>query len=281
MQHTFSLRQKISGRTLFAAAVLIGVLGNHTARADLILSAPPRETPEAGLKIYGPLVEYLSRVTGEKIEYRYAPNWRHYQALMTKGDYDLVFDGPHFVSWRIARQQHIPLASLAGKLSFVIVARQDDSSVLRVKDLVGKPVCGLAPPNLATLTLFDRFPNPVRQPMLSETKGFDGAYKKLLAGTCVGTVLPVETHKKLSGSKDTKVLHTSELYANQALTAGPRVTAETRQKIVQALLSEEGKPGSRLIAASLGGSEFVAARSEDYAGYDDLLKNSWGFEMRW
>ena len=257
--------------------VFLGVILVQTARAELILSAPPRESKEDGIKTYGPLAEYLSKITGEKVEYRYPPNWRHYQAMMTKGEYDLVFDGPHFVSWRIARQQHVPLAALAGNLSFVIVAHQDNKNVRQMKDLIGKPVCGLAPPNLATLTLFDQFPNPSRQPTLLETKGFDISHKSLLAGTCVGTVFPVEIFKTLGFATQTKILYTSKLYANQALTAGPRVSVGTRQKIAQALLGTEGKPGSRQIAAGLGGNEFVAAQKEDYIGYDELLKNSWGF----
>jgi len=263
-----------------AGLCLAGLLASGVVQADLILSAPPRETPEAGLKTYGPLAEFLSKAIGEKVEYRYPANWGLYQALMTKGEYDLVFDGPHFVSWRIQRLQHQPLAALSGKLGFVVVTRQDDSHAQAMKDLVGKKVCGHAPPNLATLTLFDQFANPSRQPRLIETKGFDGAYQGLLSGKCVGTVLPIETHKKLDAAPRTKVLYTSTLFTNQALTAGPRVSAETRRKIAIALLEAEGKTASRQIAATLGGSEFVAVTKDDYAGYDGLLKNTWGFELR-
>jgi ABC-type phosphate/phosphonate transport system substrate-binding protein len=264
-----------------AALVLSTVFAVQTATADLVLSAPPRETPEAGLTTYGLLAEFLSKAIGEKVEYRYPDTWGIYQALMTKGDYDLVFDGPHFVSWRIQRLQHVPLAALSGKLSFVVVALQTDTHVHAVKDLVGKKVCGHAPPNLATLTLYDQFPNPSRQPRLVETKGFDGAYQGLLAGKCVGTVLPLEVHKKLDGTAArTKVLYTSEPFTNQALTAGPRVSAEIRQKIAKALLGAEGRMASRQIAATFGGSEFVAVSKDDYAGYDGLLKNTWGFELR-
>ncbi len=263
-----------------SALVLSAVLAIQTAGADLVLSAPPRETPEAGLKTYGPLAEFLSKAIGEKVEYRYPDNWGIYQALMTKGEYDLVFDGPHFVSWRIQRLQHEPLAALSGKLSFVVVALQTDTQVLAVKDLTGKKVCGHAPPNLATLTLFDQFANPSRQPRLVETKGFDGAYQGLLAGKCVGTVLPLDVHKKLDTAARTKVLYTSAAFTNQALTAGPHVSAQVRQKVAQALLEVEGKTASRQIAATFGGSEFVAVTKDDYAGYDGLLKNIWGFERR-
>jgi len=231
------------------------------------------------MKTYGPLAEFLSQAIGEKVEYRYPANWGLYQALMTKGEYDLVFDGPHFVSWRIQRLQHEPLAALSGKLGFVVIARQDDSHVRTMKDLVGKKVCGHAPPNLATLTLFDQFANPSRQPRLVETKGFDNAYQELLVGKCVGTVLPLDVYKKQEAAATrTRLLYTSELYTNQAPTAGPRVSAEVRQKIAKAMLQADGKLASRQIASIFGSSEFVAVSRADYAGYDGLLRNIWGFE---
>lgn len=253
----------------------------QTASADLVLSAPPRETPEAGQKLYGPLVEYLSKVTGEKIEYRHPDNWGIYQAMMTKGTYDLVFDGPHFVSWRIQNLEHVPLVALSGKLRFVIVARHDDARTRTLVDLAGKNVCGHAPPNLATLTLFDRFTNPARQPKLLESKGFDDGYQKLLAAKCEATVLPLEVHQKLDGAgARTKVLYTSEPYANQALSAGPKVSAPVRKQIVDALLGTEGKEITRTVAVAFGSTEFLSTTADDYAGYISLLKNVWGFEAR-
>lgn len=253
----------------------------QSASADLVLSAPPRETPEAGQKLYAPLAEYLAKVTGEKIEYRHPDNWGIYQAMMTKGVYDLVFDGPHFVSWRIRNLEHVPLVALSGKLRFVIVARHDDTRIQSLADLAGKNVCGHAPPNLATLTLFDRFSNPSRQPRLLESKGFDDGYQKMLAAKCAATVLPYEVHQKLDGNGTrTKLLYTGEPYPNQALTAGSRVSELARKQIVQALLSVEGQSIVRPIVTAFSGSEFLATTPEDYAGYVSLLKNVWGFESR-
>ena len=128
--------KRLSGAAIIVAAALVV----QTARADLVLSAPPRETPEAGLKLYGPLAEFLSKAIGEKVEYRHPDNWGIYQGLMTKGEYDLVFDGPHFVSWRIQRLKHEPLAALSGKLGFVVVAQQDDSQVRAAQPRHAHPV---------------------------------------------------------------------------------------------------------------------------------------------
>ncbi len=256
------------------------IVANGVVSADLVLSAPPRETAEAGEKIYKPLAEYLSQVSGEKVGYRHSDTWAIYQAMITKDEYDLVFDGPHFVSWRIERLKHVPLAALAGKLSFVVAVRAGEKRVRTLNDLAGKGVCGHAPPNLATLTLFDQFSNPLRQPKLVETKGFDGAYQGLLNGKCVGTVLPTEVHRKLDAAHRTRILYESAPVPNQALTASPRVSEAVRVRIAAALLSPQAKLNARSLAASLGGSDFVEVTAADYQGHDELLKNVWGFEAR-
>ncbi len=273
------MRQSGRGRVLGAVMGVMAVFG-PVAHADLVLSAPPRESREAGEKLYGALAEYLSKATGERIVYRHPDNWGIYQAYMTKGEYDLVFDGPHFVSWRMARLQHVPIAALDGKLRFVVVSKTDNTRVHQLNDLIGKGVCGHAPPNLATLTLFDQFTNPSRQPLLVETKGFDNAYQALLSGRCVGTVLPAELYRKYDGqAKHTRVLYESTAVSNQALTAGPRVSAEVRKRLQQALLSTEGKPVVQPVAESAGASIFIAVTDADYRGYDSLLRNVWGFEQ--
>ena len=266
---------------IVAGGCCLAMAISSVVRADLVLSAPPRESVAAGEDLYGPLAEYLSQVSGEKVTYRHPDSWGIYQAIMTKGEYDLVFDGPHFVSWRIARSQHVPLAALTGKLGFVVIVRQDDTQIKKVSDLAGKQVCGHAPPNLATLTLYDQFSNPARQPRLVETQGFDAAYQGLLSGKCLGTVMPIEIHKKLDGvAARTRVLYSSEAFPNQALTAGPRVPDAVRNRIKQALLSETGQATSRPVAAKFGASQFIGVSAEEYKGHDHLLRNVWGFEQQ-
>ncbi|MEJ2398266.1 MAG: PhnD/SsuA/transferrin family substrate-binding protein [Gammaproteobacteria bacterium] len=68
---------------------------------DLILTAPPREKPAAGQKQYGPLAAYLTKLFGHKVKYVFPGNWLKYQRDMRNDKYDIIFDGPHFISWRI------------------------------------------------------------------------------------------------------------------------------------------------------------------------------------
>ena len=79
------------------------MLGNIVSTAfarNLILSAPPRETAEAGMKIYGPIAQHLSKLLGVIVTYKHPGNWMTYQHEMRDDKYDIIFDGPHFISWR-------------------------------------------------------------------------------------------------------------------------------------------------------------------------------------
>ncbi len=155
------------------------------ADEEYIFSAPPRETGESESDVYQPIAEYLSKATGKKIIYQASNNWLSYQDKMRKGAYDLVFDGPHFVSWRMARLQHAPLVKLAGDLAFVVIVRKDNDRINDLTSLAGRSVCGLAPPNLATLTFYNQFSNPVRQPLITERQSFAQAYQGVIEGKCV------------------------------------------------------------------------------------------------
>ncbi|MBI3575135.1 MAG: PhnD/SsuA/transferrin family substrate-binding protein [Gammaproteobacteria bacterium] len=106
----------------------------------LTFGAPPREAYEIGREIYQPVVEYLSRVTGKRVVYRQPGNWLTYQTEMLKGGYDLVFDGPHFNSWRVSNLRHTVLAKFADEHSFAVIVRKDNAAIHDVKQLAGKKI---------------------------------------------------------------------------------------------------------------------------------------------
>jgi ABC-type phosphate/phosphonate transport system substrate-binding protein len=111
-----------------------------TEAGTYVFSAPPRESAQAAAEIYGPIAEYLSAVTGKKVVYRQPANWIAYQTEMRKGDYDLVFDGPHFNAWRAANLQHNILVKAPGEHSFVVVVKKDNDKVRELKQLTTREI---------------------------------------------------------------------------------------------------------------------------------------------
>jgi len=250
-----------------------------TPREELVFSAPPRGTLAEETAAYQPVVEFLSQVIGKKVVYQHSDNWLSYSKGMTEGKYDIVFDGPAFNGWRMERLNHTPLVKLPEEFVFVVVTRAGDTRYKTVKDLAGRQICAHAPPNLGTLTLLSQFDNPMRQPNIVNTKGWDNNYKALIAGQCVATILPIKNLQKMDGAKKlTRTIYTHKAMPNQAFSVGPTVPATLHAKIAQALLSAEGKQATAKLRAAYAGKDFVYADRNEYAGLGGLLKTSLYYE---
>jgi ABC-type phosphate/phosphonate transport system substrate-binding protein len=260
--------------------LLSGFFAATPAPADLIFSSPPRESRAKGEEVYQPIAHYLSRVTGQKVVYRYPDNWLVYQRDMQRGDYDIVFDGPAFIGWRQDRQGHVPLVKLPGKLSFVVAVRKEQQKIQELKQLAGRAICAFPPPNLATLTVLYEFDNPSRQPLIVETQSFPEAYQGVMNGKCVAGILQTKMYEKLAAEQGgTRIIFSSRGMSNQAFTAGPRLSSEMKEKIRTGLLSSEGRAATQKLRDEFKVQDFEPATEVEYAGLGKLLRDTWGFDL--
>jgi ABC-type phosphate/phosphonate transport system substrate-binding protein len=247
---------------------------------EYVFSAPPREPAQVAAQIYGPLAEYLSQVTGKAVTYRHPGTWIEYQSDMRKGAYDLVFDGPHLNAWRAAKLQHNILVKAPGDNTFVVAVRTDSDKLRELKQLAGRPVCGISPPNLGTLAVLNEFDNPARQPIINNTDGWEQIYSGLQSGRCMAAILPARNLAKYDtlGSA-TRVIHKTRAYPNQALSAGPRVTPEDQAKIARAMTRPDARAATAGLrdAYALSG-DFQAARKGEFASAAAMLKDSWFYQ---
>ncbi|MBI3569762.1 MAG: PhnD/SsuA/transferrin family substrate-binding protein [Gammaproteobacteria bacterium] len=261
---------------------LEGIARGLPAGADnvLVFSAPPRETEEDALRTYQPIAEYLSRIVGKSIVYRYPKDWLTYQTEMQRGSYDLVFDGPHFNSWRISHLQHSSLVKVAGEHAFAVVVRKDDKRITDLKQLAGQKVCGMNPPNLGTLSVLGQFDNPSRQPLIVNSLGWTKAYEGLaFEKKCAAAIIPVANLKTFSNHENiVRVVYRTKALPNQAFSAGPRITVQDQALISAALISQDGAAAAQRLLSANGADQGLAYASKDeYAGLDMYLKDSWGY----
>lgn len=243
----------------------------------LVFTAPPRESPEQAQAIYGPIAEYLSQATGRRIVYQHPGTWGVYRSEMLRGNYDLVFDGPHFNAWRTERLAHNVLVKAPKAHEFVVIVRADQPFT-RLAQMTGRTFCAHAPPNLGTLVLLSQFDNPSRQPMLINTQGWENIYQGVAAGQCAGAIIPTTMLKQLDTGKRMKILYRSQPLPNQAFSAGPRVPPQDQQRIAEALLAPQAQaPTARLRETFRIGERFAAASNREFAGAGSILKNEWGY----
>lgn len=270
-------------RPVFYFAMLVVMLSPALGQAEeYVFSAAPRETAEKGAIVYNPVAEYLSKVTGKTIVYRHPDNWLNYQAKMQKGHYDLLFDGPHLIGWRMANVKHEPIARVPGKLTFVVFVRKDNKSINRLDDLAGHTMCGMAPPNFATLTMYSQFSNPARQPLLVETTSFQVAYKIITKGGCVAGVTRDKMFDKLQkqNGNQCRVIWRSKGAANQGFSAGPRFSSEDKDRIVKSLMAPEAQHYLQKFFERFNKKDkkLVVSTRQEYTGLGRYLKDVWGFQ---
>jgi ABC-type phosphate/phosphonate transport system substrate-binding protein len=247
--------------------------------ADLILTAPPRENLVAGKKLYGPLAKHISELIGSRVVYQHPSNWLNYQREMRDNKYDIIFDGPHFISWRIAHLKNDVLVKLPGTLEFYLVSAADDNKTNSLDDLIGKKICGISPPNLSTLTVLDKFRNPVRQPVIVGIKG--GMPKVLQSfnnGKCKAAVLRTTFYKKKLKQKQRdklKILFHSAPLPNQGISVSQRLSAAAKNKLLRSLTLGDGTKISQAIVKRFGGKNakaFIPAKNDEYAGHNMFLE---------
>lgn len=245
----------------------------------LVLSAAPRNIPEDSEKIFAPIAGYLSQVLGRPVVYHRPATLSDYQSDVTAGAYDIVFDDPQVTSWRIARQQYKALVKLPGELVYTTVVRANNSRISDVRQLAGRRICALPPPNLGTLIMYEQFDNPARQPALIVGSDDSQVYQSLIKGECEAAILPLGQLQKLdSGTPRTRVIFRTATLPQQAFSAGPRLTINERSKITDALQSPTAAAVLAEFRQAYGlRDNFVVARDDEYAGLAKYLKDIWGY----
>jgi len=246
--------------------------------AELIFTAPPREKPAAGKKIYDPIAQHISKLLNAKVVYKHPGNWLNYQREMRDGKYDIVFDGPHFASWRMTHINHDMVAKLPGKLGFMLVKKKDNTSVNTLNDLIGRRICGISMPNLSTLSILSAYPNPVRQPVIvGVSGGMKGVAKALAKDRCDAYVFRDKFFaKKLKPEvkQNLQVIYKSKPLPNQVISAGQRLTPAQKKAIAHSLSVGKGvatTAGLRKRFAAKARS-LLSANNAEYKGHNRLLE---------
>ncbi len=129
-------------KIVFFTLILISSYLTAPASAEIKFAVIPRLSPSELYKMYKPLVEYLSKETGEKVSLIITKDFSEFKRVVKTGGVDLVFSNP-LIYVQIKKElkiEPIALASepLAGsKFRGIIIARKD-SNINRLEDLKGK-----------------------------------------------------------------------------------------------------------------------------------------------
>ncbi|KPJ90508.1 MAG: hypothetical protein AMJ53_13395 [Gammaproteobacteria bacterium SG8_11] len=251
-------------------------------KADIIFTVPPQYSEETAREIYGPLIRYLELIIGETVVFEYPSDWREYSKNMRDDHYDIVFDAPHFSSWRMKNIEHEAVVRLPGKLGYVLVTNQEEQYINSLRDLVSTQICSLTSPNLSTMTVYQLFENPVYMPQIKEITGtFNDVYQALKDRQCKAAVLRVADYEALEPEeqKTVKVITKSEPMPELTITVSRRLR-EKKRIITMMLTSVEGSRAGENIFREYGKQqqEFIPVTPDEYKDLDSLLSHVvWGW----
>lgn len=233
MSHTMN-------RARAAVAALGFALAGPTpvAASDLIFTAPPRESREAAEAVYGPLVDYLSRVTGERFVYQHPESWVSYFEIVTQNKAHLYFSEAPSVGFHVKNHGHRILARGPDE-QWLLVQRSDAGS-----KLAGRPACLLPPPDTGFLLFMSQsaFDKPTHAAHVVPVEFYEDAITGLINQQCQFSAVakgffdlfPAPYRQELAATPLAVV-------PGQAFTTSRKVDNATVDAIQGALLSEQGQ----------------------------------------
>lgn len=244
-------------------------------------SSPPRLGAPESRALFAPLMEVLSRGTGQSFVYVHPDSWFSYQSDVRNGRFALLLDGAHMAAWRIASRGDIPLVRARERIRFVLVALRD-SRIYSKEDLIGQPVCAYAPPDLGTVSFLRKFNSPFQVPRIVATPEPVDRVRRLLAGNCAGAVLSrrfyTESEVLRPVAHQMEIITQTDSYPGLTLTAAAALPAQVSRAVRRVLLSRAGERATAALRGRLAeGDTFVAAAKDEYAGIDHLLRSYPGF----
>jgi hypothetical protein len=222
------------------------------------------------------LLAYLSKATGQRFILKTSANYHVFWRDMRGGaPTDFAFEEAHFTDYRINRQRFTPLARVADPTKFTLLVDSNNADA-GANGLIGRRIASMSAPSLGYLLLGELYKNPIAQPEIqSAAASWKDGVEMVFAGETDGAMVPAyiaQTYPNLVP------VATSRDFIGRAFSAGPKVPAELRKKVKDALLRLHTDAALYDVINELGATQFVPATAADYAGNERLLRGVFGYQ---
>jgi ABC-type phosphate/phosphonate transport system substrate-binding protein len=256
------------GQLTMASLIASLALASPAAFADYNFSVEP---------VYRPLVDYLSKATGEKFNLVTPKNYHFYWRDMRQNqNADFALDEAHLGDYRIQRYKYTPLVRTAEQQSYTLVTNLDLQGK-GLDGLVGRKIVCMGAPSLGYALLLGFYPNPIRQPDIeSSAASWRDAVEAVFAREAGAAMVP--TWLKDQYPTNLTSVKTSQEFAGATVTVRSEVPEALRQKVTDALLKLDQDPSLASLLLELGISKFVSASAADYKGAEAVLKDFYGYQ---
>ena len=246
--------------------------------AEYRFTPEPTYSPDVAQEVYKPLLEYLSKATGDKFVLVTPANYSSYWRDILKPDItDFSYDEAHFADYRIQHSNFVPLVRKAEPTTYTLLANTEFEG----KDtnaLLGSSIATMPAPSLGYALLMQFFPDPVFQPkILSAAASWRDTVQIVFGGEADAAIIP-SWIASADGYPNLVTIKTSREFPGAAILASPSVPEDVRNKVRDALLNVEGAPELGDVLLELGITRFVAASPKDFAGDQQMLSGFYGYK---
>ena len=260
------------------ACLSLLLAGSIACAAEYRFTPEPAYTQEAAEEIYKPLLDYLSKATGEKFVLTPPANYSTYWRQIREPDNtDFSYDEAHFADYRIQRSNFIPLVRRLQPTSYTLLASpyfEGDSP----KDLENSRIATMPAPSMGYALLAEIFPDPVQQPSIKSSAASWRECLDMLNSDEVDAMIFPTWMLETFGNPSHITVSTSEEMAGPAILASPNVPEDVRNKVRDALLNIDGAPELGELLLELGVTKFVPATAADYEGDQKMLSGFYGYK---
>jgi phosphonate transport system substrate-binding protein len=242
------------------------------AQDTLTLSIQPIQSEERTREIFQPMADYISFLTGKKVELQTYPNFISFWSETQKGDkYDIVFDAAHFIDYRNKTHDFTVIAKQPGTVSISLIV-PEESIVFDAEELVGKKISTLGPPSVAAVNIDMMYENPIRQPTVVEANNSQDVIKMLREGKTDAGMIPTPLVSSImAGEGGINVVTTTEPVPSMAISLSPNVTADDREKLIKGFLDADKNPQGQKMLEGTNLNPFEKTTNQDYFGFSEML----------
>lgn len=254
---------------------LTAIAPTLVSAAQYTFAVEPAYPAEQTQAIYKPLLNYLSKATGEQFTLVTSKNYHFYWRDIRAGSSsDFAYDEAHFADYRISHSQYVPLVRSADNISYSLVAHTDIASK-GISALLGRRVATMAAPSLGYAVLLTFYPDPLRQPEIqSSAVSWKVAIESIFSGQADAAIIPNWLKAQYP---NVTVLKTSREFPGATIMAAANVPKDVRQKVTDALLQLHADPSLHDIFTPLGISKFVPAEAAKFHTTEQMLKDFYGY----
>ncbi|MEW5893081.1 MAG: phosphate/phosphite/phosphonate ABC transporter substrate-binding protein [Pseudomonadota bacterium] len=231
----------------------------------LVFGVLNQQSPQLTAERWNPVLQYLGEVTGLSFQLKMGSNVFETNAMMGRGEFDLVFTNHNFQ--KEFDGVYKVIARLGNKPVNGVIAVPEDSPIKSLQELNGKRV---AYPSAEAFLAYAVPKVALAEAGVKETEVFagnqEGAMAQVVAGLADAVAVNSRSLEQYAERRNVRFrnLYVSEPYFDLAVIAHPRLPKAKVRAIQHALVNMAHDPKGAAILAKSQFPGFAAATERDY-----------------